>query len=51
MAKKRKMPKRPKKSSSIDVWKKWEARAKVVKAYNAKIDAIAKQKESISKKY
>jgi hypothetical protein len=51
MATKKKMPKRPKINASLDVWKRWEERAKVVKAHNTKIDQVKKQKESISKKY
>ena len=51
MAKKRKMPKRPKLSASLDVFKRWEERAKEVKKHNDALDKAKKAKESILKKY
>jgi len=51
MAKKRKLPKRPKKSASIDVWKRWESRAAVVKKHNDAIEKAQKEKERIAAKF
>lgn len=51
MAKKRKMPKRPKMSSSIETWKNWEKRAAEVKKYNDAIDKVKNEKKKISQKF
>lgn len=51
MPKRKKYPKKPKMSASLDVWKRWEEKAKRVKQHNDKIDAARKQKEKIKNKY
>lgn len=37
--KKKKLPKKPKASASIETWKNWEKKAKVVVAHNKKKEA------------
>jgi hypothetical protein len=51
MAKKKRMPKKPKKSSSIETWKNWEKRAAVVKKYNDGIDKVRNEKDKIANKF
>lgn len=51
MAKKKKYPKRPKASASLETWKNWERRAAEVKKHNNKIEAERKAKQKIAKKY
>ena len=51
MAKKRKLPKKPKLTASIETWKSWEKRAAEVKKHNNKIDSDRNAKLRISKKY
>ena len=51
MAKKRRFPKRPKITASLDAWKRWEERAKEVKKHNDKLEATKKAKQTISKKF
>ncbi|SDM44354.1 hypothetical protein [Siphonobacter aquaeclarae] len=50
MAKYKKLPKRPKQSSSLEVWKAYEDKVKDVQKYNAQIDAEKKAKANIQKK-
>lgn len=50
MAKKRKYPKRPKQSASLQVWKNYEARCKEVDKHNAQLEKDAKAKKSIISK-
>jgi len=47
MAKKRKIPKKPKQSSTIAVWENWEKRKKVVVAYNKQLETDKKKKEAL----
>jgi len=47
MAKKRKYPKRPKQSSSLQTWKNYEAKCKEVDRHNAQLEKDAKTKKSI----
>lgn len=49
--KKKKMPKKPKVSSSIVTIKNWEKRAAAVNAYNKKIEADKAAKQKILSKY
>jgi hypothetical protein len=51
MARKKKLPKKPRMSSSIEVWKRWEAKAKKVKAFNDTIDRVRKAKDAIRTRY
>jgi hypothetical protein len=50
MAKKRKYPKRPKVSSSLQVWKNYEARCKDVDRYNSQLERDKKAKANLVKK-
>jgi len=50
MAKLRKLPKRPKQSSSLQTWKNWETKCKAVQAYNRKLQSDKKAKEAIIRK-
>lgn len=47
MAKYKKYPKSPKKSSSLDVWEKHKQKCQEVDKHNAKIDADKKKKETV----
>lgn len=49
--KKPRRPKRPKKSSSLAVWQKWDARMKTWKSRCKAIEDAPKRKEAISAKY
>jgi hypothetical protein len=49
--KKKKLPKRPKMGSSLEVWKRWEKKAAEVKKFNDAIDRERDQKRKISQKY
>lgn len=45
--KKRKYPKQPKQSASLEVWQRYKERIKEVDRHNAKILADAKKKKSV----
>lgn len=47
MAKLRKLPKRPKQTSSLETWKNWERKCKEVQAYNRQIAKDKKAKQAI----
>jgi len=49
--KKRKYPKRPKMTASLDAWKSWEKRASEVKRFNDAIERDKKAKQNIAKKF
>lgn len=49
--KKKKYPKRPSNSASIEVWQRWEKRAAVVKKHNDQIDRDKAAKTKIANKY
>lgn len=51
MAKKRKMPKKPKQTASIEVIKRWEKRAAEVKKHNDAIEKVKNEKRKILSKY
>lgn len=51
MAKMRKKPKRPKKTSSLKVWQNWEAKMKKWTADKKAHDERPKKIDAISKKY
>ena len=51
MAKKRKMPKKPKVTASMDTLKNYEKRAMVVKKYNDAIDREREAKRKILNKF
>lgn len=51
MAKKRKMPKRPKQSASLQTWKNWDKRAAEVKKHNDAINKVRNEKLKIARKY
>jgi len=50
MAKKRKYPKKPKMSSSLQTWKNYEAKCKEVDKFNAKLESEKKQKKTLIQK-
>lgn len=45
--KKKKMPKKPKQSSSLQTWQNYEARVKEVNKYNSQLEADKKKKKAI----
>lgn len=47
MASKRKLPKSPKQSASLDVWKRHEQRVKEVQAHNAQLDRDKAAKKAL----
>jgi len=47
MAKKKRLPKRPKKSSPLSVWERYKDRVSAVKAYNKKLEADEAKKKKI----
>lgn len=51
MAKKKRMPKKPKQNASMDVIKRWEKRAAEVKKHNDAIDREKEAKRKILRKY
>ena len=50
MAKKKKYPKRPKQSSSLQVWKNYETKCKDVDKFNSDIIKEAKAKKALIEK-
>jgi hypothetical protein len=47
MAKKKSYPKAPKKTASLEAWKKYEDKIKDIDKFNASIDSDQKKKESV----
>lgn len=47
MASKRKLPKSPKQSASLDVWKRHEQRVKEVQSHNAQLDRDKAAKKAL----
>lgn len=47
MASKRKLPKAPKQSASLDVWKRYEGRLKEVQKHNDQVDRDKSAKKSL----
>lgn len=50
MAKKRKYPKRPKQSASLETWKNYETKCKEVDKHNAQLEKDKKAKQAIINK-
>lgn len=48
--KKKKHPKRPKQSASLERWKKYEEDCKTIDKHNAQIDSDEKKKKDLIKK-
>jgi len=47
MARLKKFPKQPKRTSSLSTWQRWEMRCKDVAAYNKALKEAPKKKDSI----
>lgn len=50
MAQKRKLPKKPKTSASLEVWKNYEKKVKEVQKHNSQIDREKEQKKKLIQK-
>jgi hypothetical protein len=50
MAKKRKLPKKPKASASLETWNNWHRRAAEVKKHNSQLESDKKKKQALIQK-